>query len=194
MRKKTIFFPVESYDYGGVTSFVSQYVEVLSNHGYKTIILGRLGEIPNPQKMFPNSKVCIVDDKVRKGIVSQVMGLFRYRKSLTRLYSNDNIDIIHFSIALPALFCFTKFNTWKATKVYTFYGAADLEVESGLKDKSKIMNRWGLGLRKKLQYYTLSKSKRIITFSEYSKELLLKHYSKKFNKEITIIPGFVNYK
>ena len=194
-NRKTVLFTLDNFVYGGVVSFVKQYSDVLRGHGFTIIILGKAGSLEKPEQFFRNCKVVVIPDSPKAFFVEgfylhRVVGLFDYLSCLKNIFSEHKIDVIHLSTTWSAIYSLLYPKTWKVQKIITFYGSFYLELETMIRKKSSL-NIIKKFFRKWLQFLTLKVSDEIITFSDYARLMILRHFSNKFEGKINIIPGFI---
>jgi glycosyltransferase involved in cell wall biosynthesis len=113
-----------------------------------------------------------------------------YTQTLKKIYEKYNVSLVHFSTTWSTLYSLLQYKTWRLKRLITFYGPHYLEDKSARQKKSSLRQRLGDVLRKYLQYFGLITSHEIITFSQYSRQLLLRCFPKTGEKRIYIIPGY----
>ncbi len=186
-KKKSVLFIVDDYHVGGVTSFIKQYTQTLTENNYGVIILGMAGDLTNPETCFPDCKVIVIPGRLSYSFFGRFVNSLQYLYYISLLYSRlSTISTVHFGTTLSTIYCLLHPLTWKKNRVITFYGAYDLERKSkGEKNKFKEL------MRKYLQYIALKSSNKIITLSKYAKKIILDNFSTEFESKINVIPGFV---
>lgn len=177
---------MDNYDIGGVPSFVKNYTKILEVDN-KIYVYGEQGNIDNPRKFFPNSKVFITNKTNLFHPCMRVWFLIKNIYFINKLLSTQQIDCIHLTTSWSALSTILSPQSWKKTIISTFFGSYERERKSQ-GDKSYL----NALLRRVFQSMVLVRSKKIASFSQYSKNLIINDFGKKFKDKILIIPGIID--
>lgn len=193
MQRKTVLFTLDSYEIGGVVSFVKQYTDVLAEENFKVIILGRKGNLENPSSFFNNCKVVVIPEELKHSLIFRLRSFFKYYYYLDKVLKRHKIETVHFSLTWSTLYSLVHPKVRRLKKIITFYGAYDLEVESYVKEDIRNNTIFKLSSlsRKYLQFMALSSSDIIVTFSQYAKKLITRHFSRSLSAKIRVIPGYI---
>ncbi len=186
-KKKTILFTLDTFHIGGVTGFVRWYAKALIKKGNEVVIVGCEDNLEDPEAFFEGSTVVVIPRTFEYSLLRKFVTFFHYRRALKQIYKKyPNLSHVHFSITWSTLFALSCRDTWRKNRVITFYGAYDLEAQSS--GEKNALRSW---VRKILHAVTLWSSHTIVTFSEYSKQLIASHFSSELENRVAIIPGMV---
>lgn len=187
--KKTILFTLDDYHVGGVTAFVRQYAHVLRKT-YNIVILGFENDLKDVQNFFVGCETIVIPGSVRYDLKGRLKNYFQYYSFLKKIFRNYEIDIVHFSTFWSSLYSLFHPRIWSLKKISTFYGAHFLEDRSRFYVNSSIK----YSIEKFIQLFILVSSDSIITFSNYSKNVITSNFSLKLKNRIHILPGFIDKK
>jgi glycosyltransferase involved in cell wall biosynthesis len=192
--KKYILFTLDELQIGGVLTFIRQYIESLSDTGMQSIIIYASGNVENPEEIFPNSILISIGGKkyFQTGhFYSKVQFFFNYWKYLSLVLKKYPINIIHLSTPLSSFSTLLFWKTRKIKKIITFYGDYAQEQITMRNGRYSFLDHFKDKFRFFLQYFTLIFSQKIITFSEYSKDLIIKRFTKINESKIVLIQGTI---
>lgn len=187
-KRYSVLFTLDSFDIGGVVTVTKLHAQILADKGIPVLILGRKGNIDDPSKVFQNCIILVIPEKVHPTLIGRVWDMFSYISYLTKVYKNYRIRYVHFTQTWSSLYTLLHPGTVNRKCLLTFHGAYDLEnrdYSSGL--LANIVNK----LRNRGQQFVLNKSEGVIVLSNYSKQLIIDHFSIQREDKIQIIPGSV---
>lgn len=189
-QKKTVLFTIDNFHLGGVTSFLRNYINILLEEGNEVIILGFADDLQNPEAYYSGCKVIVIPGKINFSISGKIKNFVTYLYYLNKVLINfKQISTIHFSTTISSFYCLAHPLTWTKHRVITFYGSYALERKSmGSNSKMRTL------LRNFFQLIVLKSSNVIVTFSKYSKNIILSTISKSLKNKIVIIPGYIDIK
>jgi glycosyltransferase involved in cell wall biosynthesis len=187
MNQQTVLFTIDIFHIGGVATFIQQYTKVLNDHGHKTIIIGMMGDLTNPEKYYSGSTVVIIPRQMRPAFTDRIRDAVEYIWYLHKIFLNWQITNIHFSTNWSTFYTLLYWKSWFVPKQSTFYGAYYLEKQSQIL-KPQYFRSWCRKMMQGIPYILCNK---IIVFSHYAETLFQKSFPwVKTNKLITI-PGLI---
>lgn len=190
-RKKTIVYTIDTFIYGGVTTFVKQYVAMAEALGYGTVIVGFRGDMTNLKKHFPTSTIIEIPyDAHYNSFFGRILDGIRYRKALRDLYARVSIDIVHTATTWSTLYTASVIRSWRARRIMTVYGLYHEEFKSLYPDKITIGHRAKAVVLKLLQRIAFQFPQRMIAISSYADDLVVTEFGERY-KAAAIIPGTI---
>jgi len=184
---KKILFIIDEYTIGGVTAFVRQYAKLFQQSGYSIIVAGQKGNIDDPEAFFSNAQIVVIPSSKLPKPFQKLQTVYLFFLSLSQIYSDHpSIEIVYTGLTWSTLYSFLHPKSWSKRRVATFYGCYHLEYQAtGGRNKLKFF------LFRVLQYLSLLGNNKIVTFSNYAKELIKKHFGEKISDKTVIVPGIV---
>ncbi len=176
---KTVIFPINSFEYGGVLSLNRQYSRILKKQGYQTIIIGLRGPLQGNAFESDFSQVITVSNVG----TFKLFHILRYRAALKKLIVSNHETYLHFSTNEPFLVAMSISSLWKCTKISAVYGFYFLEKISQSAKWYRVVLDWCL------QWLQLVVAKKITVLTPYSEKMIKNHFPKINNKKIITIPA-----
>lgn len=186
----TVLYPLDCFEYGGVTTVVQLYVRTVKKMGGTCVLLGYQGDLTTPEDYFQDAHIITIPRTNGTSFIERCTGTIDYMRALRQIYKKYPISLIHFSTAWSTLYTLMYQKTWHRKRIMTFHGALYLEEQSARQRPAKISERLGDMARWLIQLIGFVASNRIIVLSEYSLQLIRKcfHISR---RHIDVIPGYI---
>lgn len=194
-NNKKVLFIIDSFDTGGVTTYTKNQVELLSQLGIKTIVIGCKGDIHNVSQYFDKSEVHIISKTLaesKKNIINALSTAVEYKSTLSQILSqNQSNIIIHSATIKSMLYAHLNIKTWGYKSILTFHGAQHLEIKE-LEEKVSIHQAIKMFFFRNIQLFFLKRADKIVVLSKYSKKVLSNHFDESLLKKTILIPGFLH--
>lgn len=193
-NKKLVVFVIDSFDVGGVQTYVLNQTKALNKLNIETAVLGCRGNLI-PEEFFTHSNNFVIPktiEETKQGL-NNLRIFFDYSsvlKKIFNIYSNYDI-FIHTSSVRSSAYTLINPNSWDKTQITTFHGAQFLELRQFFVNQN-IFIKVKILLFKIAQYIVLYKADRIIVLSKYSKNLIRDEFSSRFLSKTYLIPGFID--
>jgi glycosyltransferase involved in cell wall biosynthesis len=192
LRQHTVLFTIDSFETGGVTSFIRLYARAIKKMGGHSVILGYRGNISNPNLFFRDSTTILIPKTIQTPFWNRCIGVFMYTNALRRIYRSHKISLVHFSTTWSTIYALLCPATWGHARISTFYGAYHLEEKSERTHDTTRKEKFGDLVKKYMQYVSLLFSQEIITFSQYASSVLTDNFPLIKTRHIHIIPGYIS--
>lgn len=192
MASFTVLYPLDCYEYGGVTTIVRLYTRAVRKMGGTCVLVGYQGDLETPRDYFSRAHVIVIPRSNGASFLERCIGSIDYLRALREVYKTYDISLIHFSTTWSTLYTLLHYRSWRIKRISTFHGAHDLELRSARLRPSSWKEKLGDACRWCFQYIGLALSERIIVLSRYASRLLRSHFPIKESR-VEIIPGYVQH-
>lgn len=205
-KNKVIVFTLDYFHIGGATTFVEDYIRYLTCSGYKIVVLGEKGNIINSKKYFKNHFTnckMIFLPKSRWSGQNNIIQSFLFKLFLMKQFALEfekvrrqySVQAIHLNLTWSALGILLLCPVvYKIPRVITFYNDSGAEFAEKSNLPKDVLRRLKFNAHIYLLYFlqklSLQLSSRIITFSDYARDLVLNKFGIQKNK-VTVIPGAI---
>ncbi len=186
----TVLYPLDCFEYGGVTTVVRLYVRTVKKMGGVCVLLGYQGDLTTPEEYFQDAHIITIPRTNGTSFKERCIGAFDYMRALRKIYKKYPISLVHFSTAWSTLYTLLYQKTWHQKRIMTFHGALYLEEQSARQRPAKPRERFGDMTRWLIQLIGFVASNKIIVLSEYSSQLIRKHFPVSRDK-LEVIPGYI---